>query len=469
MSSFHNYALLIGIEDYSTYDRSADQPAGTTDLPGAAADARVFFRQCIAMGFSPERIRVLTSPGLSPADLGPEAREENVGAATHDAIVAGLEWIVKAVDTDTPASGLITFSGHGMDDGGVVLCPSDTTISLEQVIRVSAVHDRIGSRKARQNLTVLLDSCHTEVRANEERSLRTRLAGAAKAFPDGVGAERVISACQRDQVSDFTMFGGEWRGAFTWAITSAMSQWRSRADGDVLRLDVSYGELVIRTRSLLSALSFKQVPQLSGGKLMDRLAFLQSGVAPREGWTSKEPDQVRAHGQLVPQKYAMWMPEISSEYPFTTINVNPSQEQWYVDRTIAGQTDSTLNFQTCTDNSWPKMQKGCYSTETAATAVTWAVPQSRSFPQRSTTYTSTAYRYKDGNGDIQTGQLSISFVFTTDGQGNTVIQSTTWYNPTNSNIDLSYNGGALHMSLDNSGAYPESATCYYALARMGYS
>ena len=36
----NNYALIIGVEDYSAYDRSKDQPAGTSHVGGAVNDAR---------------------------------------------------------------------------------------------------------------------------------------------------------------------------------------------------------------------------------------------------------------------------------------------------------------------------------------------------------------------------------------------------------------------------------------------
>lgn len=471
MATLKNYALLIGIEDYSTYDRSVGQPAGTSNLPGGAADARAFYRQCIAMGFAPENIRVLTSPRFSPADLGPHATEKNVGEATHDAILAALQELVKAIDTETPASGLVTFSGHGMDSQGVVLCPSDTTGSLEQVIRLSAVQDQMGSRKGRQNLTVILDACHSQVGANKDKSLRSQLTSAAKSFSEGIGAERVVSASQRDQVSEYTLFGGEWRGAFTWAFTSAMSQWRTRVAGDVAYLGASYGELLDRTRSLLSALSFKQIPELSGGERMAHLAFLQAGAVPRK--TSKGPDQTRLDAQLIPQKYAMLLPALEVQYPFTTIHVNPSQEIWYVDSSQAAAAQSgtgqTLTFNTYPSNEWPTMDPKQWVGQSTATTVAWAeaTGDDLNFPAGAVTFTSTGYKYKDADGHEQTGQLSISFNFTTDGEGHTEISQTTWYNPIGSNIDLSLNGGSLSLYQDTSRSYPADGTCYKAVSRMG--
>ena len=69
MPAPNDYALIIGVEEYRAYDLSMDLPAGTSDVAGALDDARTFFRQCIAMGLAPERIRVLTSPRLTPEEM----------------------------------------------------------------------------------------------------------------------------------------------------------------------------------------------------------------------------------------------------------------------------------------------------------------------------------------------------------------------------------------------------------------
>jgi hypothetical protein len=69
-SEFDNCAVLIGVNDYSAYDTSMNLSPGTSDLPGSQNDAAVFWRVCLKMGFSPERIRILTSPRINPARRG---------------------------------------------------------------------------------------------------------------------------------------------------------------------------------------------------------------------------------------------------------------------------------------------------------------------------------------------------------------------------------------------------------------
>ena len=38
-----NYALLIGVRDYSTYDQSAGHDAGASDVPGALRDVGTWY------------------------------------------------------------------------------------------------------------------------------------------------------------------------------------------------------------------------------------------------------------------------------------------------------------------------------------------------------------------------------------------------------------------------------------------
>ena len=67
---FHNdgYALLIGIDDYSTYDKSRPQAVGTSNLDGSRNDAKVFWRFCRLIGMKPgqgrsgELVHSQTSP-----------------------------------------------------------------------------------------------------------------------------------------------------------------------------------------------------------------------------------------------------------------------------------------------------------------------------------------------------------------------------------------------------------------------
>jgi hypothetical protein len=173
-----NYALIVGVHDYRTYD-----PSGGANVPGARNDARAWYRACLSMGFSAENIRVLTSPMLSPAELGPEGAKAMLGDATRASIVEGLTWLSEKIGGDTPASGLITFTGHGSEGeaGMPLLCPSDTTASLEEVIDVAALREK-SSAKVKDNVTMMLDCCHAQAGASAVESIRASNNPSRRAF-----------------------------------------------------------------------------------------------------------------------------------------------------------------------------------------------------------------------------------------------------------------------------------------------
>jgi hypothetical protein len=309
---FNNYALLIGVEDYSAYDTSAGHPGGTSSVSGALNDARSFFRECLAMGISPERIRVLTSPRLKPEDLGPGAIAANIGDATRESILAGITWLEEQLGADkTPVEGLLTFSGHGLRTHGVALCPSDVDASLEKVIFLADVEGPFDRMQAAHNLTIVLDCCHAQEGVHAEARLRCRLKTEALTRPIQPHRVRVLSASEAEQSAASSTFGGSPMGAFTWALTSAMGQWRTTEEQGVVRLDASYDELVRRSKELLTALSFTQTPGFTPASY-GVLPFMHPGPKAAPGETTPEPDGDRGRRQLDPgyknfRNYALQM------------------------------------------------------------------------------------------------------------------------------------------------------------------
>ena len=249
------------------------------------------------MGFAPENIRVLTSPRLAPEGLGPECVAANVGEATRDEMMAGLTWLYEVIDGDEPCSGLMTFSGHGTRDRGLLLCPSDVTGSLDEAISVVKLRRKANPELSRR-LTVLIDGCHAQVGLGPEKKaladLLTERAGVE--LPDNIPqvSARVIAACERDQTSDSSTFGGKPIGAFTWALISAMGRWPTSEMDGVRYLAATHGQLVAQAQALLQALSFDQEPTLSGPSGIDEQAFLAPGDAP----VSSEPSGSRTQRQL---------------------------------------------------------------------------------------------------------------------------------------------------------------------------
>lgn len=428
MTKPNNYALIIGVHEYRTYD-----PSGRSDVAGALNDARTWVRQCLAMGFSPERVRVLTSPVLAASDLGPPGESIHRGEATHDGIVDGITWLMNELGGEAPAAGIMTFSGHGEQAGGqLLLCPSDTTSSLTNVIDMLALRRRVGSDKASKNLSVLIDGCHGQVGVDREQSIRARLSAKAESIPEVIGVtERVIASCKKDQVSVSSRFGGERIGAFTWAITSALGQWKVAREDGVARSTVSYGELVLRSRALLSGLSFEQEPVLSGPPGVAELAFLHPGEKAHSGETSAAPNGRRPNRQLDAG---------SKGYRVYTFNYNnlmlatvlvpavnspdgtwsAGEEYWFVSSSIAGEmagsnlSGSTTTVELSEDNDWT----------TSFSPPTGTIEQMTAAAPEWTSFGGTAYRVF---ADTQAG-VGLYFVIVVGG-GGARIDWIYWFNP----------------------------------------
>src|SRR5262249_16192376 len=148
-SPFNDFALIIGVESYDHADR----------VPGAVNDALAYLRRCLAMGFSPDRIWVLTSPALSPDHPELLRKGGNFGEAPRDAIRDRMTWFLGALGASAaPVGGLLAFSGHGLQGGGVVLFPSDFDGSADRVVRVSDVMGQVAvdGESVPRNLTMLL-------------------------------------------------------------------------------------------------------------------------------------------------------------------------------------------------------------------------------------------------------------------------------------------------------------------------
>lgn len=290
----HGYALLIGVNDYSAYDRSQDQAKGTSDLPGSVNDVKAWWTLCNALGFQPDNVRVLSSPGIHGEKLE-GATEHTFGEATEKGILEGMKWLVEKLGNDPTAVGLLTYSGHGdsVEHKGLVLCPTNVTgADLQHAIPYAALRAMVDAAHAGDNLTVVLDCCHAGGGGGLPRRKGLSLTGRPVSkeilaiTPEISG--RVFSASPRDGTAYQAEFAGRYHGAFTWALTSTLEQWKAVEQGDCLRLTVSYGEALRRSQGLLSTLSFQQTPGISGAPNVADLAVFQSGLVPQP--TSPDPN-----------------------------------------------------------------------------------------------------------------------------------------------------------------------------------
>lgn len=441
---FNNHALIIAVEDYSTYDRSTGRPKGTSDVPGARNDARAMFRQCLAMGFSPERIRVLTSPRLSPADLGPGATEETVGEATRAVIDVEVQRLIRALSGPKVAAGLLTFSGHGLADHGVALCPSDVDDSFDDLVHVADLLRRVGSGQAADNLTMLLDCCHAQVGVAAAAALRTRLRSTAltRSLSAHGLRERVIAASRSDESAQWSTFAGVVHGAFTWAITAALGQWKTTEEQGVSRSNVSYGRLVAVTKELLASLSFGQVPVLSGPTGVEDLAFLHPGLVGHRGETKDAPDGVRGEMEIDIGYYKLEYLKSGTWRLLAYAHSVGTTTDWKIDpsgvKNLSAQYPMRLavSSQSAYDNSsLPATTPGW--TGWGSQVSSPAYPTGSGYLTFSGTYGGT-------------GTLAVAFKIS-----GSSIDWMKWYNPTNQLVSVSSNGISLASV---SGNY--SGSCY---------
>ncbi|WP_437622581.1 caspase family protein [Sorangium sp. So ce1151] len=216
--------------------------------------------------------------------------------------------------------GFMAYSGHGAQrDGELLLCPSNTGPALENAISFSELRaifeeggDLPGGKRPADNLTVVLDCCFAAASGPTGKAQRgTSLtpagspAGKAPARTPEI-ARSVFCASGRDEQSYQAMLGGHWHGAFTWAFTVALEQWKLQQQGQFRRSTMSHAELLFRARTLLSALSFPQHPILVDE--LGNLPVFHHGAAAGEA-TSAVPDGERPGGELDPSSgkdYALY-------------------------------------------------------------------------------------------------------------------------------------------------------------------
>lgn len=331
-----NRALFIGVNDYRAFDESQHNPPGTSDLRGSRNDAHAFWRVCQELGIPAANMRILTSPALDPSDLG--ASPEQVGEATRAAILEGIEWLAEALGGAGRPPGLLTYSGHGdfAAGEGLVLCPTDVTGNLEGAISFRGIQEILLRHRAAANLTVVLDCCHggASVSTAERRSLsltgRSLPEGAAAATP-ALG-DRQLAAAEPSGTAWQARFSGVFRGAFSWALAAVLGQWKPRIEGSSVELALPYGDLLVRARSLLSALSFEQTPVLRGPSGVARVPFFHRGPLAGDEAASLAPTARRKGGQLDPGVNH-------------TLTASVSSSEWLISATASGTAPtSTLGY-----------------------------------------------------------------------------------------------------------------------------
>jgi hypothetical protein len=316
MPTNNGYALLIGVDDYSTYDRSMGNPGNTSDLLGSRHDAVLFYWLCRRLfGLPPSNIKILTSPSLSQAELEySDAPPENLGEATEGSIRSGVDWLVQQMNGGT-VQGLLTFSGHGawVEDKGAVICPADVREAFTGAITVRDLRSAVERGKARKALTVVLDCSHAAPQRYAVAPLDLRR---NTALPHGGSAEDVATDDQAFNMSDRTLLaarpgkhayqaqlGRGFHGALSFSLVTVAEQWRATQEAVSGQYDVSYKRLFRRVKDVFKALEMGQKPELRASKAIRKVPFFalegkkkarKSDAARRSAALDEAPTGVRA-------------------------------------------------------------------------------------------------------------------------------------------------------------------------------
>jgi hypothetical protein len=303
-------ALLIGVDDYRTYD-----PEGWYDLRGSVNDVQVWLDVCRSLGIEPQHTRVLVSPANGAAL--PHLDGVRVEEATRENILKGVAWLAQAVGHGEGRTGLLTFSGHGdVADHDLALCPSDVAPSRDgapsQLIDFATLKQILGDA---EDLTIVLDCCfagtpehHRSVLSLARGPVPSSIARSLSGERSPLGG-RLLTASKVEQLAHQAVFGGRYHGAFTWALTSALLQWRRIPHGHTVRLGVSYATLRDTAEKLLAALSHEQQPALVSADAAS-LSFMQSGITVEARKIMPSPYEIDPGND----NYSVWtitMPAVS--------------------------------------------------------------------------------------------------------------------------------------------------------------
>lgn len=283
--------------------------------------------------------------------------------ATAEKLLKGFQWLATNLlitsqgigengrEVTGVLAGFLAYSGHGAQVGDdLALCPSDVGPSLENALafeQIWAIFRRVDEGESRgfdawDKLTVVLDCCfaaraqeggHWLAQAQENGGVRvTTLSKPSYAQIPGeprpkreIG-RRVFCASKRDEKAYQAVLGGHWHGAFTWALTVALEQWKMTPSGPLKRSTMSHVELLFRARMLLDSLSFKQHPIL-----VDELANMPVFDDDEAVHTTDaDPNALRLVGQLQPDtKYVITGTNVD-----ITAYVLSKQIKWSPDGTV---------------------------------------------------------------------------------------------------------------------------------------
>ena len=303
------FALLIGVSDYRAFDQSADHAPGSSDLFGPPNNLASLWEICLSLGFTAADIGLLASP--LPAPQG--GRPALYTTATRASVLDGVRTLALRIAAAQETQALIYFTGHGDEIPGVgpVLCLEDTVLAkgeLDQVVSLAEIAAILEELAPNRPVTVVLDSCDS---GTPDHLLNRRL-GLLQTIARTRDHDTLLSATAARQRGVELLIDGKWQGAFTWALSAALSPYRRLQTNGFLTPDLSLDRLIDRSRDLLRGASIRQQPQLLGEGPQ---VLLQPGGVPfvqatnrlahqRRGWIEIYGDQT---GHVYEGDEAIWV------------------------------------------------------------------------------------------------------------------------------------------------------------------
>lgn len=295
------YAVLIGIDEYEN----------AATLEGPTQDLKLMGDLCDSLKILKKNRKVLAGKG-----------------ATVAKIQSALDWLEEALD-DENATALVHFSGHGtlfnqsgLDDTLALAAydfapDAQASASDQGLLTIRALAARFGKPKRKATETVkLTPSKKDEVTtAHLDALAETKLAritfvldccwnqeelSSSTCVHLPLMSYRMFLGCSRNDAANEIWMDGQKVGAFTWALTTALSRWTVKQHDGNQQMTVTHAKLMDRVHHLFSALSIKgQTPMLAGPRVLDILPVFQRSMDWDAGAVvSEEPDVVDDHRQL---------------------------------------------------------------------------------------------------------------------------------------------------------------------------
>lgn len=338
-------ALIIGVNDYTRLEGG---------LKGAVADAMHWYGIARRMGIPGEDITVLTSPALDAAAFGgdDEAKASTYGLADRTGILEAARALAARMDVAGGAKAMVTFSGHGGWDEarGALLAPCDAAADLGDALALAELEAALDGRAPETDVTFFVDACYRHGAAGDGKDAGAELPRLGR-------GDVLFSAAPPRQPSHELFVGGEWRGAFSWAVTSILDRWGVRNAGVDPDFNLDYATLRDRAAELLRAMAVVQPPQVAtlaapravfarrGTGADDRpsLALGVREIPPETGFRVKRTNgtEIGVLSTTTSQQTWTWYLDKGSAFPAEDFvlheNTNTTPE--------AGHTLSTMTFE----------------------------------------------------------------------------------------------------------------------------